>query len=232
MGNYANDHHYPGGDWPLAPKSCRWGGRWSGTPFTIPYGALVSEGVTNLLAADKGFGVSHMANGATRLQPLVLNIGQAAGLAAALCVLDGVEPAALPVRRLQEALIGDPLAPAGVVPLWDTPWHHSRWRERQREVLEAPERLDRHGQLEAAELAALSGWAPPPEPGERLWRGELVPDGQGGYVLHGEAGAWPVITLEPALHHWLLSLDRPTPVALIGCANPWGPWLRVSRLVT
>ena len=232
VGNYANDHHYPGGDWPLAPKSCRWGGRWSGTPFTIPYGALVSEGVSNLLAADKGFGVSHMANGATRLQPLVLNIGQAAGLAAALCVQSALEPAALPVRQLQEALIRDPLAPAAVVPLWDTPWHHPRWRERQVQALEAPERIDRHGLLESgADLAAPAGWAPPPEPGERLWRGELVPDGDGGYVLHGETGALPLISLEPALHHWLLGLDRPTPAALIGCANPWGPWLRVSRAV-
>ncbi|MCP9798347.1 glucose-inhibited division protein A, partial [Cyanobium sp. Lug-B] len=76
-----------------------------------------------------------------------------------------------------------------------------------------------------------AGWAPPPEPGERLWRGELVPDGEGGYVLHGEAGSWPLITLEPALQQWLLGLERPTPAALIGCANPWGPWLRVSRLV-
>ncbi|MCP9858250.1 MULTISPECIES: FAD-dependent oxidoreductase [unclassified Cyanobium] len=229
VGNYANDHHYPGGDWPLAPKSCRWGGRWSGTPFTIPYGALVSEGVSNLLAADKCFGVSHMANGATRLQPLVLNIGQAAGLAAALCVRHGLEPAFLPVRRLQEALISDPFAPAGVLPLWDTPWHHPLWRERQLRALEAPERLDRRGQLGAS--AELAGLAPPPEPGERLWRGELVPDGQGGYVLHGEAGAWPLITLEPALHHWLLGLEGPTSVALIGCLNPWGPWLRVSRTV-
>lgn len=232
VGNYANDHHYPGGDWPLAPKSCRWGGRWSGTPFTIPYGALVSAGVSNLLAADKGFGVSHMANGATRLQPLVLNIGQAAGMAAALCVRDGIDPAGLPVHRLQEALISDPLAPAAVVPLWDTPWHHPRWRERQLAAVAAPERIDRHGHLEAgAAPAAPAGWAPPPEPGERLWRGELVPDGEGGYVLHGEAGSWPLITLEPALQQWLLGLERPTPAALIGCANPWGPWLRVSRLV-
>ena len=27
VGTYANDDHYPGDDWPLAPKSCRWGGR-------------------------------------------------------------------------------------------------------------------------------------------------------------------------------------------------------------
>ena len=100
------------------------------------------------------------------------------------------------------------------------------------QALEAPERIDRHGQLEAsAELAAPAGLAPPPEPGERLWRGELAPDGDGGYVLHGETGAWPLITLEPALHHWLLGLEGPTPVTLIGCLNPWGPWLRVSRTV-
>ncbi len=234
VGNYANDHHYPGADWPLAPKSCRWGGRWSGTPFTIPYGALVSEGLRNLLAADKCFGVSHMANGATRLQPLVLNIGQAAGLAAALCLRHGLEPAALPVRRLQEALIADPLAPAGVLPLWDTPWHHPLWRERQRRALETPERLDRHGHLSQPGAAHGPGRVaadpiPPAEPGEQLWRGRLVPDGDGAYELQGESGAWPVITLEPALHRWLENLDAPTPVALVGCANPWGPWLRISR---
>ncbi|MBM5815663.1 MAG: FAD-dependent oxidoreductase [Cyanobacteria bacterium K_Offshore_surface_m2_239] len=231
VGNYANDHHYPGPDWPLAPKSCRWGGRWSGTPFTVPYGALVSEGVTNLLAADKAIGVSHMANGATRLQPLVLNLGQAAGLAAALCVRLGVRPAELPVRRLQEALILDPLAPAGPLPLWDTPWHHPEWRERQLALLEDPSRLEPSGR-----------WSPragdphqaPSEPGERLWRGELRGDGQGGFTLHGSPGLagepWPLITLEPALNDWLGQRTRPAPVALVGCANPWGPWLRVSRL--
>jgi hypothetical protein len=231
VGNYANDHHYPGPDWPLAPKSCRWGGRWSGTPFTIPYGALVSQGVGNLLAADKAIGVSHMANGATRLQPLVLNLGQAAGLAAALCVRQGVRPAELPVRQLQEALILDPEAPAGPLPLWDTPWHHPEWRERQLALLDDPTRLEPAGR-----------WSPEPgdphqapgEPGERLWQGELLSDGQGGFTLHGPPGLegepWPLITLEPALNDWLARQVTPCPVALVGCANPWGPWLRVSRL--
>ncbi len=235
VGNYANDHHYPGGDWPLAPKSCRWGGRWSGTPFTIPYGALVSKEVSNLLAADKCFGVSHMANGATRLQPVVLNIGQAAGLAAALCVREGLEPAVLPVRRLQEALISDPLAPVGVLPLWDTPWHHPLWQDRQRQALDDPEWLDRHGQLHRPGAAAGSDGpgdaTPPPETGERLWNGVVRPDGDGGYQLDGDAGSWPLITLEPAVHHWLLRLDRPTPASFMGCLNPWGPWLRVSRVI-
>ncbi len=231
VGNYANDHHYPGGDWPLAPKSCRWGGRWSGTPFTIPWGALVSEAVENLLAADKCIGVSHMANGATRLQPLVLNIGQAAGMAAALCVKAGLAPAELPVAELQRALIHDPLAPAGPMPLWDTPWHHPAWRTRQLSVLDDPGLLDGAGCL--AGLGADPHSAPA-EPGERLWEGELQVDGEGEYRLAGPrdpAGApWRLITLEPALHRWLAGQQGGRRVRLIGCANPWGPWLRVSRL--
>lgn len=231
VGNYANDHHYPGPDWPLAAKSCRWGGRWSGTPFTIPYGALVSETLTNLLAADKCLGVSHMANGATRLQPLVLNIGQAAGQAAALCVAAGVSPAELPVRRLQEALIADPLAPASPLPLWDLPWHHPRRAERLRLALDDPSILGPDGLLGGAvDADAPLPWQAPPEPGERLWRGVLQPDGQGAYSLATDDGLWPLITLEPALHRWLQQQDRSRPVDLIGCANPWGPWLRISRL--
>ncbi|MFM8604864.1 MAG: FAD-dependent oxidoreductase [Cyanobium sp.] len=231
VGNYANDHHYPGGDWPLAPKSCRWGGRWSGTPFCIPWGSLVSRDVVNLLAADKCFGVSHMANGATRLQPLILNLGQVAGLVAALCVREGLLPAELPLGRLQEALFEEPTAPAGPMPLWDTPWHHPQWRSRQRAALADPDRIDGQGRM--AGLRA-DPFAAPEEPGERLWQGELVPAGEGEFRLQGCPGPdgqpWRLITLEPALHDWLAAQTAPRPVRLIGCANPWGPWLRVSRL--
>ncbi len=237
VGNYANDHHYPGPDWPLAPKSCRWGGRWSGTPFTIPYGALVSASVSNLLAADKAISVSHMANGATRLQPLVLNVGQAAGLAAALAVRRGLPPAAVPVAAIQRELIEDPLAPAGPMPIWDTPWHHPEWAQRQMRALADPAALGPEGRLWGSGGAGAADVAPP-EPGERLWQGELRPDGQGAFSLvladrqppcQGSR-VWPLITLEPALHAWLLAQERPRPVQLIGCVNPWGPWLRVSRL--
>jgi hypothetical protein len=229
VGNYANDHHYPGPDWPLAPKSCRWGGRWSGTPFAVPYGALVSATVVNLLAADKNVSVSHMANGATRLQPLVLNLGQAAGQAAALCLQTGRLPAELPVRQLQQALIEDAQAPAGVVPLWDTPWHHRQWRQRQRAVLDDPSRLDQNGCL-TGDPIALDPYQAPVERGEQLWRGQLRGDAATGYFLDVDGATWPLITLEPALHHWLQQGGEGRAVALIGCANPWGPWLRVSRL--
>jgi hypothetical protein len=228
VGNYANDHHYPGPDWPLAPKSCRWGGRWSGTPFAIPYGALVSRDLANLLAADKCLSVSHMANGATRLQPLVLNIGQAAGLAAALCCQGNMLPADLAPQQLQQALINDPQAPAAPLPLWDTPWHHPQWRQRQWRAIDDPSGLNRHGELPGD--ATLEPWQVPPQRGERLWQGELQPDGSGGFGLLVAGRLWPLITLEPALHHWLLAQDRPRQVAMLGSANPWGPWLRLSRL--
>jgi hypothetical protein len=229
VGNYANDHHYPGEDWALAPKSTRWGGRWSGTPFCIPYGALVSSGLDNLLAADKCFSCSHMANGATRLQPLIFNIGQAAGAAAALCVLRGLNPGDLPVRDLQDQLISDDRAPAGPVPLWDTPWHQPLWAERQRAALDDPSLVTAQGTL-AGLPASLSPDRGASEPNECLWSGELSPDGTGGYSFRSAQGLWPVITLEPGLHHWLQQLDGPRPVELIGCLNPWGPWLRASRL--
>jgi hypothetical protein len=225
VGNYSNDHHYPGPDWPLAPKSIRWGGRWSGTPFCIPYGALVSAEIDNLLAADKAFSTSHMANGATRLQPLILNVGQAAGAAAALAVRSGVPPAELPVRELQECLINDERAPSAVAPLWDVPWHHPQWRERQLAALGAP------ATIHQSTPASPDAGSIPQEPHERVFSGRLTPDGNGAFQLSIATGeVWPVITLEPSLHRWLAQLDQAREVELIGCANPWGPWLRVSRL--
>ena len=225
VGNYANDHHYPGPDWPLAPKSCRWGGRWSGTPFCIPYQALVSADLDNLLAADKCFSTSHMANGATRLQPLIFNVGQAAGAAAALSIRLRRPLATLPVRLLQDLLIEEPTAPSGIVPLWDTPWHHPHWHQRQRACLDNPELLGANGCWGgSAEQVSMQ---PPHQPQQDVWSGTLFPDHNGGYELELVSGRrWPLITLEPELSSWLADQERPTTVELLAVANPWGPWLR------
>jgi len=145
IGNYANDHHYPSGDIPLAPKSIQWGGRWTGTPFTIPYTALIPEQIDGFLACEKNISVTHMANGATRLQPLVLNLGQATGMAAALCIEQACQPRNLPVRSLQTALINDPIAPAAVIPLYNQPPTHPKWKFWQHYYLDNPEAYPRQG---------------------------------------------------------------------------------------
>jgi FAD dependent oxidoreductase len=139
IGNYANDHHYPGFEFALQPKSIRWGGRWTGTPFALPYRCLVPDAIDGLLVCEKNISVSHIANGATRLQPVVLGIGQAAGMAAALCLEQGCQPRELPVRSLQAALLSDPIAPTALIPLFNLPPHHPDWLAQQQFYLDHPE---------------------------------------------------------------------------------------------
>ena len=235
VGTYANDHHYPGEDWPLAPKSCRWGGRWTGTPFCIPFGALLSADVSNLLAAEKCFSVSHMANGATRLQPLILNIGQAAGLAAALAVRMKLQPSELPVDSLQQQLIDDPQAPAAVMPVWDWPCWHPHWREAQHRSLRHPEILMQDGSLEAAQGADLSlpdaAETPAERHGEQL-QGQFRRDADGlRYWLESGSIRRQLITLEPAVERVLSAAADGTPIDLVAVHNPWGPWWRVSQVL-
>jgi hypothetical protein len=55
-------------------------------PFQIPASALVPVRLTNLLAACKNLGVTHLTNGAYRLHPVEWNIGESAGALAAFCV--------------------------------------------------------------------------------------------------------------------------------------------------
>ena len=235
VGTYANDHHYPGDDWPLAPKSCRWGGRWTGTPFCIPFEALVSADVSNLLAAEKCFSVSHMANGATRLQPLILNIGQAAGLAAALAARCNLEPCDLPVESLQQQLIDEPQAPAAVMPIWDWPCWHPHWREAQRRALRQPETLLENGSLTPAQAADLSLPDAAESPAERHGQqiqGRFHRDADGlRYWLESGSIRRQLITLEPAVEQVLSGAADGTQMDLVAVHNPWGPWWRVSQVL-
>jgi len=84
----------------ILPKD--WGG--SGL-FQIPYSALVPEKIDGLLAAEKNISVSRLVNGATRLHPVTMLTGQAAGAAAALAAKRGVQPRALRAQDVQAALL-------------------------------------------------------------------------------------------------------------------------------
>lgn len=73
--------------------------------FNIPLGSLIPLTSTNLIIAEKSISVSNVVNGTTRLQPCVMQIGQAAGLLAAKSVIDGVQPKNISVRKLQSILL-------------------------------------------------------------------------------------------------------------------------------
>ena len=216
VGNYANDHHYGERDWSLASKSMAWGGRLSGTPFVIPFGALYNPDISNLLMADKSISVSHMANGATRMGPLLLLIGQAAGQAAALCVQKRLAIAELPVTVLQRRLLSDPLAPSGVIPCAALPWHQPNWAQHQLNGLSG----DQHCQDPAPA---------PSEPGSQEQRFLIQIEGESWWGETTDGKRWPLITLEPNVQRALPDCHGRS-VVLEGFTNPFGPWWRVSRL--
>lgn len=83
-------------------------GKWITGPFAIPYRSLIPEKLDGFLAAEKNFSQSKLGNGATRLQPHTLLIGQAVGATAALSVKYDVQP-----RKLDPAVVQGALLDAG-----------------------------------------------------------------------------------------------------------------------
>jgi hypothetical protein len=118
VGDYPVDHHhaqYPGKPPPIPfPKI---------PSFNIPLGVLIPERVEGLIVCEKGISVSNIANGTTRLQPVVLLTGQAAGLLAAVSTREGRDGFG-GVRKLQLELLKNKcyLMPFVDVPVTDPAW--------------------------------------------------------------------------------------------------------------
>ena len=73
--------------------------------YNVPLGALIPKNVSNLIVAEKSIAVSNIVAGATRLQPVVLGVGQAAGALAASSILANKELSALDIRQVQATLL-------------------------------------------------------------------------------------------------------------------------------
>lgn len=98
MGGYPIDIHSPDG---AAMKHCFLKpGSW----YSVPYGALVTNEVENLIVAGRCISATHEACAAIRVTPIVMAIGQAAGVAAALSVSSGEAANALDTKRLRDSL--------------------------------------------------------------------------------------------------------------------------------
>ena len=79
--------------------------------YTIPYGCLVPVRIDQLLLAGRNISGTHMAHSNYRAMPICANMGQAAGIAAALSAKEGLRPRDLPVREIQEALTQSGVTP-------------------------------------------------------------------------------------------------------------------------
>ena len=102
VGDYPVDHHhYRNPDWANLPEL-----HFYPIPsFNVPMGSLIPKAVDDLIVAEKSISVTNIMNGSTRLQPVVMQIGQAAGVLAALAVEKGEKVRDVPVREVQDVLL-------------------------------------------------------------------------------------------------------------------------------
>jgi hypothetical protein len=75
-------------------------------PYEIPYRCLVPKGVEQLLVAGRCISADHIAHGRARNIPGCMTTGQAAGIAAAVAIDDGVRVRAVAVAKVQAILRG------------------------------------------------------------------------------------------------------------------------------
>ena len=100
VGDYPIDHHHKKN--PSAPQHLDF---FSVPSFNIPISCLIPENQDNIIIAEKSISVSNVVNGTTRLQPCVMQIGQAAGILAAQSIKENLAPKKMSIRKLQNILL-------------------------------------------------------------------------------------------------------------------------------
>lgn len=78
---------------------------WCGDCYDIPYRSLVPLGVENLLVAGRCVSTTHEAMAAIRVMATCMAMGEAAGRAARMAVIEGRPPSQIDVARLQRELL-------------------------------------------------------------------------------------------------------------------------------
>lgn len=126
VGDYPVDHHH---------------GRYTGADslpdlhfypvpsYGLPLGVMIPGHTDNFIVAEKSISVTSIVNGTTRLQPVVLQIGQAACTLAALAVRENKNVSEVSVRGVQNQLLSDG---AYLLPYLDVSPEHFWFRPLQR----------------------------------------------------------------------------------------------------
>jgi Dehydrogenases (flavoproteins) len=73
--------------------------------YNVPLGALVPKSQSALILAEKSISVSNIVNGASRLQPVVLGIGHAAGVLASIAAEQQKSLQEISIREVQQTLL-------------------------------------------------------------------------------------------------------------------------------
>ncbi len=102
VGDYPVDHHHK-----QNPRREELDHLWYGKipSFSVPMGVIIPLDTEDFLVADKAMSSSWEMNGSTRLQPVVMGVGQAAGALAALAVRTGRHPSEVPASEVQAVLL-------------------------------------------------------------------------------------------------------------------------------
>lgn len=123
VGDYPIDHHHlevpeaPEIDFPMVPS------------FNIPLGSLLPLEHKNLIIADKAMSVSNIVNGSSRLQPVIMQVGQVAGIIAAHAIQNQTSTDEVPVRDIQQTILDDG---GYLMPYWDVKPDHPYFASIQR----------------------------------------------------------------------------------------------------
>ena len=104
VGDYPVDHHH---DAHPDRKSLPQLAFYPIPSYSIPIGSLISKKNSNFLVAEKSISVSNLVNGTTRLQPVVLQIGQIAGLIASESIKNNINTHEIDIRDIQLKILNN-----------------------------------------------------------------------------------------------------------------------------
>lgn len=124
VGDYPIDHHHRENT--EVPKDL---GFYPVPSYNIPIGSLIPKTIKGLIVAEKSISVSNIVNGTTRLQPVVILIGQAAGTIAAWCAQNNKPAQQVNIRNIQERLLS---SRAYIMPYYDVKPTHPHFVDIQK----------------------------------------------------------------------------------------------------
>ena len=126
VGDYPVDHHH---DAHPNKKSLPQLSFYPIPSYTLPIGSIISKKNPNFLVAEKSISVSNLVNGTTRLQPIVLQIGQIAGLIASEAVNKNIHTQQIDIRTIQSKFLD---SGGYIQPFLDVEKNHTFFKAYQR----------------------------------------------------------------------------------------------------